>query len=48
MSATEAYSTGEEEILPAEAPQVPTFVQFSATAPSVPDNIFMGTVQGVL
>ena len=48
MSETGADSTEAGKNPPTEAPQVSTVVQVAMAAPSVPANIFMGTLQGIL
>ena len=48
MPETGAYSTVVGENLPTEVPQVSTVIQVATTAPSVPVNIFTGTLQGIL
>ena len=48
MSETGVYSTGEGENPPIEAPQVSTVVQVAISTPSVPFNIFAGTLQGII
>ena len=48
MSATGADSTGVGKNPPTEAPQVSMVVQVATAAPSVPVNIFTGTLQCIL
>ena len=48
ITATVADSTGLGENTPTEAPQFSTVLQVATAAPSVPVNIFMGTLQGIL
>ena len=47
MSATLADSTGSDENPPTEARQVSTVVQVATAAPSVLENIFTATLQGI-
>ena len=46
MSAAGADSEGVGKKNPTEAPQVSTALQVATAAPSVPVNIFTGTLQG--
>ena len=48
MSATGADSTGADKNPPTEEPHVSTVVQVTTAAPSVPANIFTGTLQVIL
>ena len=48
MLSAGAYSTGVGKNTPIEAPQVSMVVQSAMAAPSVPVNILMGTLQGIL
>ena len=48
MSETGEDSTLVCENMPTEAPQVSTIVQVAMTSTSVPANIFIGTLQGIL
>ena len=48
MPATGSDSTGAGNKPPTEAPQVSMVVQVATAAPSVPDNIFTGTLKGIL